>query len=204
MSAYVANSNIEGLEKAFQSMEVDPNIVIDWNCYVIAANGYIKVGLIGKALEILKKSEKLITMKQRRVAYVSLLTGYDDIAGAEKFLEEWESGNTFYDIRVPNLLIVAYCKYGLVEKAEKLINMTVEKGKKPFANSWDYLATCYVEANQFPKALKAMESAFLARRPRWTPNRDTLTACLEYLKQQGDAEKTEEFVSTWGSQSYVN
>ncbi|KAF9611031.1 hypothetical protein IFM89_026382 [Coptis chinensis] len=241
MSAYVANSDIGGLEKVFHSMEVDPNIIVDWNCYVIAANGYIKVGLIDKALEILKKSEKLITWKQQRLAYVSLLTGYararskedlyriwkmykssvklnnkayicmigsllklGDITGAEKILKEWESGNNSYDFRVPNLLVVAYCKSGLVEKAQKLMNVTIEKGKKPFLSSWNHLATGYVQANHLPKALKAMESAFPAIQGRRMPDRDTLSACLEYLKQQGDVMKTEEFVRLLGAPDHMS
>ncbi|KAF9624933.1 hypothetical protein IFM89_015653, partial [Coptis chinensis] len=240
MSAYVANSDIEGMEKNFQHIEVDPNIIMDWDCYAIAANGYIRVGLIDKALEMLKNSEKSITRIQRKVAYNFLLTLYasarnkedvrriwklyksleklnnkayicmigsllklDDMAGAEKILEEWESGNNLYDFRIPNLLVVAYCKTGLVEKAEKLMNVTIEKGKKPFISSWDHLATGYVQANQLPKALKAVESAFPARRGRWMPNRDTLSACLEYLKQQGDAVKTEEFVRLLGAPGHM-
>ncbi|KAF9610841.1 hypothetical protein IFM89_025251 [Coptis chinensis] len=242
MAAYAANSNIDGMEKILQSMEVNPEIIMDWKSYATAAKGYIKVGLIEKALQMLKSLEKLIVGKQGRVAYDFLLTMYagassskedlyriwklyksseklnntsflsmissllelDDIDGAEKILKEWESEHTYFDFRVPNLLIAAYCKNGHLEKAEKLINMTIEKGEKPFLSSWDHLATSYVEANQFPKALKALESAFLARWPKWTPNCDTLSACLEYLKQQGDAEKTEEFVRLLGAPGHMS
>ncbi|KAF9610844.1 hypothetical protein IFM89_025254 [Coptis chinensis] len=244
MAAYAANSDIDGMDKILQSMEVDPEIVMDWNAYAIAAKGYIKVGLIDKALEMLKSSEKFISGKRQRVAYDFLLTLYagagskedlnriwklyksseklnntaylcmirsllkfDDIAGAENILAEWESGDTSYDLRVPNLLIAAYCKNGLVKKAEMFINRIIEKGKKPLPSSWDHLATGDVEANQFPMALKALESAFLARRRRWLPSRDTLSACLEYLRQQGDVERTEEFLPWFtlgvGSQSLV-
>ncbi|KAF9611035.1 hypothetical protein IFM89_026386 [Coptis chinensis] len=59
------------------------------------------------------------------------LVKLDDIAAAEKILEEWESGCSFNDFRIPNLLIAAYCKNGLLEKAKKLINLIIEKGKNP-------------------------------------------------------------------------
>ncbi|KAF9610842.1 hypothetical protein IFM89_025252 [Coptis chinensis] len=196
MAAYAANSNIDGMEKILQSMEVNPKIIMDWNSYAIAANGYIKIGCIDKALQMLKNSEKLITGKQRRVAYDFLLTIKDSRGMGIR--------THFLRFRVPNLLIAAYCKNGLVEKAEMLLNKTVEKGKKPLSSTWGYLATGYVAANEFPKALKAMESALLARRPKWMLNRDTLSACLEYLKQQGDAEKTEEFVRLLGAPGHVS
>ncbi|KAF9606483.1 hypothetical protein IFM89_025758, partial [Coptis chinensis] len=40
--------------------------------------------------------------------------------------------------------------------------------------------------------------------PKCTPNHDTLTACLEYLKQQGDAEKTEEFGRLLGAPGHMS
>ncbi|OVA14940.1 Pentatricopeptide repeat [Macleaya cordata] len=235
LSAYAATSDIDGMVKILKMMEEDSQVIMDWNCYAVAANGYIKAGLKDRALEMIKKSEELITGKKRRVAYEFLLTLYtsigrkdelyriwnlyksfekvyntgyccmissllklDDISGAEKILEEWKSGGTTYDFRIPNLLIFAYCKKGHLEKAEKLVNEAVEKGKKPYANTWNCLATGYLEDDQIPKAVETLKKAILARRSGWKPNRDTLAACLEYMKGQEDVEGAEELLKFLG------
>ncbi|KAF5187784.1 Pentatricopeptide repeat-containing protein [Thalictrum thalictroides] len=162
----------------------------------------------GKKEELYRVWDKYkLSEKDSNPAYqrmIGSLLKLDDITGSEKILEEWESGCPAYDFRVPNLLIDAYCKNGLLEKAEILVNKTIEKGKKPFANTWEILATGYLEDNQIPKAVEALKSAFLARWPGWKPHRDTLAACLLYLKQQGDAEKTEEFVRLLGAPGHMS
>ncbi|KAF9611034.1 hypothetical protein IFM89_026385 [Coptis chinensis] len=63
MFAYAANSDIEGMEKKIQRIEADLNTIMDWNCYATTVNGFIRVGLIDKALEMLKNSEKSIARK---------------------------------------------------------------------------------------------------------------------------------------------
>ncbi|PIA55324.1 hypothetical protein AQUCO_00800216v1 [Aquilegia coerulea] len=241
LSAYASISNMNEMEKILEKMEVDPEVHMDWNNYAMAANGYIKAGLITKALGMLKKTEELITERTSKSAYDLLLKLYadtgkkdelyrvwdqyklsekvsnatyqcmigsllklDDITGSEKILKEWESGYSSYDFRLPNLLIDAYCKKGLLEKAEMLVNKAIEKGKKPFANTWEILATGYLKDNQIPKAVEALKSAYLARWPGWKPHRDTLSACLLYLKQQDDAEKTEEFVRLLGAPGHMS
>ncbi|PIA55325.1 hypothetical protein AQUCO_00800217v1 [Aquilegia coerulea] len=241
LSGYAATSNIDGIERTIQIMEAAPEVTMDWNCYAIAAKGYIKAGLIDKALEMLKKTEELSTGRKRKYAYDSLLALYadtgkkeelyriwdqykkseklynsiyrrmigsllklDDINGAEKILEEWESGNKSHDFRVPNLLVAVYCKNGVLENAEMLVNKAVEKGKKPYADTWGILATAYVEHNQIPKAVEALKAAFLKRRSGWKPHRDTLAACLAYMKQLGNAEKTEEFVRLLGAPGHMS
>ncbi|PIA55318.1 hypothetical protein AQUCO_00800211v1 [Aquilegia coerulea] len=241
LSTYAATSDIDGMEKTIQLMEVDPNIIIDWNSYSIAANGYIKSGLIDKAFKKLQKLEEIIPNKEMRSARDILLSLYgaagrkedlyriwnlcksfgkaynssyscmivcllkmDDIAGAEKILEEWEAGHSSFDFRVRNRLISAYCNNGLLEKAELLINKAIEKGEKPYPNTWDILASGYIKANKMPKAVEAMKAAFLASKPGWKPYRDNLAACLVYLKQQGDVEKTEELLRLLGGPGYMS
>ncbi|KAH0976776.1 hypothetical protein GBA52_026495 [Prunus armeniaca] len=60
---------------------------------------------------------------------VSSLMKVGDIDGAEKIVQEWESGVKFYDIRIPNLLVTAYCRQGLFEKAKSYVEKLMESGK---------------------------------------------------------------------------
>ncbi|CDP14776.1 unnamed protein product [Coffea canephora] len=121
---------------------------------------------------------------------ISSLIWLEDIDEAEKIFQEWESVNTSYDFRIPNTLINAYTKKGLLQRAEEFINRAINCGRKIPASTWDYLATGYYKDNQMEKAVDAMKNAIFSwKGTSWTLNRTTLTSCLEYLKEKGDAEK---------------
>lgn len=121
---------------------------------------------------------------------ISSLIRLDDIDEAEKIFQEWESVNTSYDFRIPNTLINAYTKKDLLQKAEGFLNRAIKCGRKIPASTWDLLATGYYKENQMEKAVDAMKNAIFSwKGTSWTLNRNTLTACLDYLKEKGDAEK---------------
>lgn len=241
LNDYIATSDIEGMEKLLSKMEADPLVIMDWNAYVIVANGYLKAGQFEKALTMLRKSEKLISNQARRFAYEQLLTLYgamgnknevyrvwnlyknmgilynsgyvsllssllklDDIDGAEKLLEEWESGNTCLDFRVPNMLIRAYCKKGLLDKAEEYVQRLIDSGKEPDARIWHCMATAYNMDGQIAKAVKTMKKAAMACQPQWKPSRYTLAACLKYLKEKGDVEEAREILRLFREQGYFS
>ncbi|KAL5715535.1 hypothetical protein ACHQM5_017342 [Ranunculus cassubicifolius] len=145
---------------------------------------------------VYKSTEKVYNMGYR--CMISSLIKLGDIAAAEKILEEWEYVNTSYDFRVPNLLVAAYCKNGLLDKAEMLVQKAVEKGKEPLPTTWEILATTYNEFNQIQKAVEAVKNALLAKRPGWRPKRPTLGFCLLYLKQQGEDKKIGELLRLLG------
>ncbi|PIA55309.1 hypothetical protein AQUCO_00800202v1 [Aquilegia coerulea] len=231
-NAYAATLEIIRMEKILQGMEGDPDVVLDSLCYVTAANAYIKAGATDKALDMLKKSEKGFTMNKRRLTYDSLLKLYasigrkddlyriwnqykasgevysiahhfmiaslikvNDIVGAEKFLEEFESRYTRYDFQ--DYVIAAYWENNLLEKA-------MDKGMKPFGTTLEILATGYIASDHIPKAVEAIRTAFLIRRPGWKPNRDILAACLLHVKQQEDAKQTKEFLRFLGAPSHIS
>ncbi|KDP21919.1 hypothetical protein JCGZ_03057 [Jatropha curcas] len=191
LSAYAAVSDIQGMEKIITKMESGTKIALNDTSYSAAATGYTKAGLLDKALEMLKKSETLITSKGRSKAYEILITQYaaigktdevlriwelykkeekvynkgyvciipsmlkfDDIETAEKIFEEWECRNLSYDIRIPNFLIGAYCRKGLLGSAETLVDRVVSKGGKPNAFTWYYLATGYLQNDELLKLWK--------------------------------------------------
>lgn len=231
MNAYAATSNITNMEKLMFKMEADPLITMDWHAYFVVANGYFKAGLSEKSITTLKRSEQLISDKQRLFAYECLITLYaaignknevyrvwnlytnlnrrfnsgylciissliklDEFEGAEKILKEWESGDTCFDFKIPNMIISSYCKKGLPDKAEEYISRLIENGKEPQANTWDRLATGYHANGQTIKAVETVKVAILSSKPGWKPNYYTLAACLEYLKTNGNLEVAEELV----------
>lgn len=123
---------------------------------------------------------------------MSSLAKLDDLDGVEKIFEEWEAEKTYFDYRLPNLLITVYCKKGLLEKAESILNRLGASGKEPNASSWSRMALGYFKKEQMDKAVETMKKAILASRPGWTPNFATLASCLEYLEGKGDEDTAKE------------
>lgn len=91
LSAYAAVSDIEGIDKIVKRMESDPQLVLNWNSYSIAANGYLKVGLLDKALAMVKKSEGLIdNAKKKNFAFDLLLKQYAEIGKKDELYRIWK------------------------------------------------------------------------------------------------------------------
>ncbi|TXG55169.1 hypothetical protein EZV62_020425 [Acer yangbiense] len=232
IAAYIAASDLSGMERVLNRVEEDHNFVVDWDLYSLVASGYVKLGLMEKALVMIEKMERLIPPRKNKLAFEFLLTLYastgmknelyrvwnkykpsnyemnashacmitclaklDDIEGAEKIFEEWESKCTMYDFRVLNRLLVAYCRKGLIEKAESALNKAVE-GRKPYASSWNVLAIGYVEQNQMLKAVEMLKRAISVGRGRWLPTSVTLDPCLDFLEGKGDVGGIEDIIKS--------
>ncbi|KAL5998558.1 hypothetical protein ACLOJK_009501 [Asimina triloba] len=194
MTKFVATSDIDQMEATLKRLEDDPKVIAAWEVYSIAADCYKKVGILVKAVKMLKKSEAVVPLKQQRVAcdlllsrYSASLSNLDDIEGAEKVLEEWESKCFCYDFQVPNQLVASYCKKGQFDKAVTFIKRAIEGGRMPYPSTWEYLATGYINSNQIPKGLEMMKK-----------RSDNVAACLADLSRKGDVEGAEEFSSIAG------
>lgn len=140
-------------------------------------------------------------------SYISMLSSLvklDDIDGAGKILEEWESGRTHFDRRIPNLMITAYCKWGLLDKAEACIKRLLESGKSLNPTTWDRLACAYRNGNDMEKAVQSMKKALLTNRPWWKPNPFTLFACIKYAKAKGDLDLALEILKLSREHEYIS
>lgn len=226
LSAYAVASDIKGVDNIVERMELDPRIVPDWSCYVIAANGYLKVGLVDKSLSMLRKSEALLaTAKRRGSAFDILLKLYaesgkkdelhriwklykkekvynkgymsmmrsllilDDIEAAEHIFKDWETRKLSNDLRIPNMLIDAYCRRGLMEKAEALINKAVTGKSKFSVHSWCYLANAYIQKDQLQHTVEALKKAATLCPPELNHFKEILATFLEGKQDVKEAEK---------------
>ncbi|RDX65728.1 Pentatricopeptide repeat-containing protein, mitochondrial, partial [Mucuna pruriens] len=146
--------------------------------------------IIGNKDEVYRLWNTCIRLKNpNNSSYISMLSSLvklDDIDGAEKILEEWESSYTNFDVRIPNLMISAYCKCGQVDKAEAYIRRLLDGGKQLDGRTWDRLAGGYCTDNDMEKAVQAMKKAVSANLAGRRPNPFTLVACIKYLKEKGD------------------
>ncbi|KAJ6846428.1 pentatricopeptide repeat-containing protein-like, mitochondrial [Iris pallida] len=129
--------------------------------------------------------------------YMCMISGLlklNDPNAAEALFKEWESQFTYYDMRVPSILISYYCKKGFLRKAKSLLWKTVGSGRTPFANSWARVAAGYFKVNHIPEAVKMMKAAMEAGKPSWSPSPKNVIKSLEYFGEKKDLRGAEEFV----------
>ena len=75
--------------EALTEMEDKSEFTMDWNAYIIAANGYLKAGLAKKSLEMPKKSKQRIDDRRRGFAYEMLLTMYASLGNIDELYRIW-------------------------------------------------------------------------------------------------------------------
>ncbi|GMH12607.1 hypothetical protein Nepgr_014448 [Nepenthes gracilis] len=123
LNAFAATTDIKGMESFLMKMEADPLHTMDWNDYVVAANGYLKAGCVDKSITMLKKAEKLATGMTKKVAYHHLLTMYARAKSKEDvyrildlYKGSWDVYNKGYCCMVSSLIILDD-----LEGAEKIL-----------------------------------------------------------------------------------
>uniref|UniRef100_A0A2K1YFV7 Pentacotripeptide-repeat region of PRORP domain-containing protein n=1 Tax=Populus trichocarpa TaxID=3694 RepID=A0A2K1YFV7_POPTR len=148
---------------------------------------YARKGNKDEVYRIWKSDEKRDKIYNKGyMSMISSLLMLDDIEAAEMMFKKWESRGLSYYFRVPNILINAYCRNNLLEKAGSLIDHAMMKGSEPSADAWYSLASGYLE-------VEAMKKAILVC-PGWKPIKETLASCLDHLEGKGDQNKAEEFI----------
>jgi len=154
---------------------------------------YTSMGNKDDVYRIWNKYKKKV--KRHNSSYHCMIRGLeklDDLDGAEEIFAEWETNRVQFDIRIPNLLISAYCKKGHMEKAISIIEQLEESGKHPNGSTWNRLALGYCVQNDMDKAVDTMKKAILASQPGWKPHFHSLASCAKYLQSKGDTQGEEE------------
>ena len=188
----VANGYLKvgNLEKALATLKKSEQLARGRTTRLAYESLQTMYAAIGNKDEVYRIWQRCKTMKSfQNSSYISMLSSLvklGDIAGAEKILEEWESKCKHFDTRIPNMMITAYCKWGMVDKAEAYIKRLLDSGKQLDGSTWDRLAGGYRMDNDMEKAVQTMKKALLANRRGWRPNPFTLAACLEYVKEKGE------------------
>ena len=121
MAAYVAASDICAMEKLLNRMEEDLHIYVDWNTYSVVASGYLKVGLIDKALEMIKKMESNTPIPERPPAFKHLLSLYARTGHKEELYRVWNLYKPTYEYpEAYSCMIASLSKLDDIEGAEKI------------------------------------------------------------------------------------
>ncbi|KAL9425525.1 hypothetical protein AB3S75_032477 [Citrus x aurantiifolia] len=165
--------------------------------YDFVITQYAACGNKGDVLRVWKHYKQNLKVYNRGyICVISSLLKFDGMESAEKIFEEWESCNLSHDIRIPNHLIDAYCRRGLLHKAETLIYKAQLRGTEPNVRTWYLMATGYLQNNQSEKGVEAMKKALvlLEAGTRWKPSKECLAACLGYYKKERDIEGADYFI----------
>ncbi|CAI9089417.1 OLC1v1023989C1 [Oldenlandia corymbosa var. corymbosa] len=164
------------------------------HAYEVIMTQYASMGNKDEVYHIWKLHKKPKKWLNRSyICMISSLLKLDDTAGAEKLLDEWFSENVLFDIQIPNIVLAAVCKKGLMEEAESIVNNILERGEEPNASTWHYMALGYWKINQMEDAVK-MTKKGLCTNPRSRPGMTLVASCLDYLKKKGDNDEFEEIL----------
>ncbi|KAK1422662.1 hypothetical protein QVD17_17948 [Tagetes erecta] len=160
LNAYVAKGDIEGLNKIMEVMEADPRVGMDCYTYLIAANGFLKAGLVEKSLELLKKVEKIaVTSKDKYKSLNTVLRTYatlgkkDDVDRIWKILKKDKIYNIGYRNMISSLL-----KLDDVEGAERVFKEWEMAGLSYDFRIPNELIDVYVKNGELGKAEAVLTS----------------------------------------------
>lgn len=141
---------------------------------------------------------KLSFPKLTNMSFICMLTSLlklGDLEGAENIFKEWESAGLTYDFRVPNILLDAYVRKGLIEKAEFLLEHILEGKENPISKTWEIIAEGYLKNTQIDKAVHAMNKALSSmEQGGWQPKPANLLFILKHFQEHGDVVHTEQYL----------
>ncbi|KAF6157409.1 hypothetical protein GIB67_004347 [Kingdonia uniflora] len=160
-------------------------------------------GRTGNLLEIKRvwQSMRSAFRKTTDISYINMirvLVILNDLEGAEKCFQEWESGNPTYDIRIVNILIEAYCKGSMLQKAEELRKKAWSKRAKANVKTWEIFMEYHLKNGDMNLAMdyisKAISTAKKDAKKKWVPRPQVVSTLMSHFEKEGDVEGAEKFV----------
>ncbi|KAG5001661.1 hypothetical protein JHK87_022733 [Glycine soja] len=159
-------------------------------------------GRTGNLYEVYRvwRSLRLAFPKTANISYLNMiqvLVNLKDLPGAEKCFWEWECGCPTYDIRVANVLIRAYVKLDMLEKAEELKERARRRGAKPNAKTLEIFMDYYLLKGDFKLAVDYLNEAISMGRgngEKWVPSSRIISIMMRHFEQEKDVDGAEEFL----------
>ncbi|KAJ0265849.1 Pentatricopeptide repeat-containing protein [Hirschfeldia incana] len=194
-SIYVDAGLSEKAEKALQELE-GKNTDRDFKAYQFLVTLY---GRLGKLTEVYRiwRSLRLAMPKTSNVAYLNMiqvLVNLKDVPGAETLFKEWQASCSTYDIRVVNVMIGAYAREGLIEKANELKEKSPRRGGKLNAKTWELFMDYYVKKGDTAQALECMSKAASIGKGdggKWLPSEETVRSLMSQFEEKKDVSGAE-------------
>ncbi|XP_010245038.1 PREDICTED: pentatricopeptide repeat-containing protein At1g60770 [Nelumbo nucifera] len=199
-SIYVEAGLYDKAEKALKELE-KRNACKDLSAFQFLITLY---GRTGNVIELYRvwRSLRLAFPKTANISYLNMiqaLVKLKDLPGAEKCFKEWESGCSTYDIRIANVLIGAYAKEGMLEKAEEVKQRSQRRGSKPNAKTWEIFMDYYLKNGEMKLAVDCVANAISTGRGdggKWSPSPEVVQSLMTHFEQERDVEGAEGFMET--------
>ncbi|XP_027347577.1 pentatricopeptide repeat-containing protein At1g60770-like [Abrus precatorius] len=159
-------------------------------------------GRTGSLYEVYRvwRSLRLAFPKTANISYLNMiqvLVKLKDLPGAEKCFREWESGCPTYDIRIANVLIGAYAKLDMLQKAEDLKERARRRGAKPNAKTWEIFLDYHLQKGDLKLAVDCLDKAISIGRgdgEKWVPSSEIIGNMMRHFEQEKDVNGAEEFL----------
>lgn len=196
-SIYVDAGLVEKAEKALKELE-KRNAHRNLSAFQFLITLYGRMGNLHEVYRIWR-SLRLSFHKTANISYLNMiqvLVNLKDLPGAEKCFREWESGYS-YDIRIANVLIGAYAKEGLLEKALDMKERARRRGAKPNAKTWEIFLDYYLKNGDIKLAVDCVANAISTGRGdgrKWVPSSETIGMVMRHFEQVKDVYGAEGFV----------
>lgn len=197
-SIYVDAGLFEKAEKALKELE-KRNACRDLSAFQFLITLY---GRTGNLLEVYRvwRSLRLAFPKTANISYLNMiqvLVNLKDLPGAEKCFREWESRCSTYDIRVANVLIGAYAKEGLLEKAEEFKERARRRGGKSNVKTWEIFLDYYLRNGEIKSAVECVDNAISTGRGdgrKWIPSLEITKNFMQNFERNKDVDGAERFL----------
>lgn len=192
---YVAAGRPDKAELALKECEKMINVRdrVAFHFLISLYAGISKLTEVNRVWESLKASFP----KTTNLSYLVMLQALnrlDDMVGLEKCFKEWESSCSCYDIRLTNVLLGSYLRQGMIKKAEKLVEVAVNRGSQPNFRTLELFIDFCLKNDDMNLALKCMKTAVcMVKENEWQPNREKVRGFLKYFEEQKDVDGAEEF-----------
>ncbi|XP_077221345.1 tetratricopeptide repeat (TPR)-like superfamily protein [Tasmannia lanceolata] len=159
-------------------------------------------GRAGNLIEVYRvwRSLKLAFSKMANISYLNMiqvLVNLNDLPGAEKCFREWESGCKTYDIRVANVLIEAYAKAEMLEKAEQLKKRAKMRGAKANIKTWEIFMDYHLKKGEVKSAVECIANGISTGRGdgrKWVPSSEIVQTVMGRLERDRDVDGAEGFL----------
>ncbi|KAK4798523.1 hypothetical protein SAY86_030849 [Trapa natans] len=160
LSSNGSQGSAERMEQVFEQMKQDKSINPTWTTYSTMATMYIKMGMMEKAEECLKKVESRITGRDR-IPYHYLISLYGSTCNRDEIYRVWNSYKSIFP-SIPNLgyhaVISSLVRIGDIQGAEKIYNEWLPVRATYDPRIANLLMSWYVKEGNLEKAESMLDS----------------------------------------------
>ncbi|GAB2277416.1 hypothetical protein Dimus_012123 [Dionaea muscipula] len=145
------------------------------------------------------ESLKLTFPKPNNSSYLVLLLALSklgEIDSLEKYFREWESAASFYDIRLPNVLLQSYLNRDMVTEANVLYESVSKRGIDPSLTTLNLFMEFHLKKREVDLALKYLESGaskVKTEKHKWFPKAESVNAFVTYFEEEKDSASASKF-----------